>query len=89
MYPATSVTNTCKQSVMPSNFRLLFSFLLLHCLVKEVPSQSSVTNNDLAELSKAFEDNLAYFDREYKKLDSDAVLGLRVAEGTMDMHLLG
>jgi len=40
-----------------------------------------VTNNDLAELSKAFEDNLAYFDREYKKLDSDAVLGLRVAEG--------
>ena len=54
-----------------------------------MPSQSSVTNNDLAELSKAFEDNLAYFDREYKKLDSDAVLGLRVAEGTMDMHLLG
>lgn len=72
-------------SLMSRNFRLLFCFFQFHCFVKEALTQNSVTKDDLGELYKAFVQDLLYFDREYKKLDSDAVLGLRVAEGTVSI----
>ncbi|KAM7438626.1 hypothetical protein ABFA07_011886 [Porites harrisoni] len=66
---------------MSRNFRLLFCFFQFYCFLKEALTQNSVTKDDLGELYKAFVQDLVYIDREYKKLDSDAVLGLRVAEG--------
>lgn len=66
---------------MAPDFRLNLEFFLLYLLVTEAVSQSGVTKNDLGELYRAFVTDLSYFDREYKNLDADAVLGLRVAEG--------
>ena len=72
---------------MSRNFRLLFCFFQFYCFLKEALTQNSVTKDDLGELYKAFVQDLVYIDREYKKLDSDAVLGLRVAEGKQSVGL--
>ena len=72
---------------MSRNFRLLFCFFQFYCFLKEALTQNSVTKDDLGELYKAFVRDLVYIDREYKKLDSDAVLGLRVAEGKHSVGL--
>ena len=74
---------------MSRNFRLLFYFFQFYFFLKEALTQNSVTKDDLGELYTAFVKDLLYFDREYKKLDSDAVLGLRVAEGTVLKHNVG
>lgn len=43
--------------------------------------QSGVSKSDLGILYKAFVSELSYFEREVDRLDSDAVLGLRIADG--------
>ncbi|XP_074632286.1 UPF0764 protein C16orf89 homolog isoform X3 [Acropora palmata] len=42
--------------------------------------QSGVSKSDLGILYKAFVSELSYFEREVDRLDSDAVLGLRIAD---------
>lgn len=66
---------------MAPNIHLIFSFFSLNFFLQDALSQSGITKDNLGELYKAFVDDLSYFNREYKNLDSDAVLGLRVAEG--------
>ena len=43
--------------------------------------QSGVSKNDLGILYQAFVTDLSYFEREVERLDSDAVLGLRITDG--------
>jgi len=50
-------------------------------LLKVASSQDGVDDSNFEDIYKAFMNGLSYFNREYKHLDSDAVLGLRVAEG--------
>ena len=51
----------------------------------ETVSQIDVTKNQLGQLFKAFVSDLSYYNREYRNLDSDAALGLRVAEGKINL----
>ncbi|KAJ7390758.1 hypothetical protein OS493_022316 [Desmophyllum pertusum] len=66
---------------MLANFRVYFLLFLLCLFARKAISQAGVNNNDLEDLYKAFAADLSYFNREYQNLDSDALLGLRVAEG--------
>ncbi|KAL9954004.1 hypothetical protein ACROYT_G041491 [Oculina patagonica] len=62
--------------------RMAFPLKFLLCfLVKETLSQANLDKDELGDLYKAFMGDLSYFNREYQRLDSDALLGLRVAEG--------
>lgn len=68
-------------SVMCMKLRFGFHLFVLYCLTIETLSQVGIDKNDLGELYRAFVDGLSYFNRQYHSLDSDALLGLRVAEG--------
>ena len=65
---------------------LCLPLLLLLILAREALSQAGVDKNDLGDLYKAFVNDLSYFNREYQRLDSDALLGLRVAEGKLKFY---
>lgn len=67
--------------VMLTYFRSALPLFVLCFLLKDATSQDGVDNGDFGDIYKAAMDGLSYFNREYKHLDSDAVLGLRVAEG--------
>ena len=66
-----------------SYFSSGFPLFLVYFLVREALSQAGADKNDIGDLYKAALDDLSYFNREYQHLDSDALLGLRVAEGTI------
>lgn len=67
---------------MSAYFRSAFTLILVNVLLKVASSQDGVDDSNFEDIYKAFMNGLSYFNREYKHLDSDAVLGLRVAEGT-------
>ena len=66
---------------MSTYFRSALTLILVYFLLTVASSQDGVDNSNFEDIYNAFMNGLSYFNREYKQLDSDAVLGLRVAEG--------
>ena len=64
-------------------FRSAFTLILVISLLKVTSSQDVMDNSNFEDLYKAFMNGLSYLNGEYKNLDSDAVFGLRVAEGKL------
>ena len=70
---------------MSTNFRSAFTLILVNFMLKVASSQDGVDNSNFEDIYRAFMNGLSYFNREYKNLDSDAVFGLRVAEGKLKL----
>ena len=70
---------------MSTNFRSAFTLILVNIMLKVASSQDGVDNSNFEDIYRAFMNGLSYFNREYKNLDSDAVFGLRVAEGKLKL----
>jgi len=66
---------------MLTYFRSAFTLILVYFLLDFASSQDGADDSNFEDIYNAFMNGLSYFNREYKQLDSDAVLGLRVAEG--------
>jgi len=71
--------------MMSSYFRSAFTLILVNFLLKVATSQDGVDESSFEDIYRAFMKGLSYCNREYNHLDSDTLLGLRVAEGTMYM----
>ena len=66
-----------------------FSVIILFVeLVEKTYSQSGVTNNDLGPLYEAVVKTLAYLGDQHQSLDTDALLGLRIAEGMFVIYIV-
>ena len=72
---------------MSTNFRSAFTLILANFMLKVASSQDGVDNSNFEDIYRAFMNGLSYFNREYKNLDSDAVFGLRVAEGKLYAYI--
>ena len=73
----------CSRFAMWAYFRSAFSLILVNFLLKVAPSQDGMDDSNFEDIYRALMTGFSYFNREYKHLDSDAVLGLRVVEGTV------
>ena len=62
-------------------FRSAFTLILVYFLLDFASLQDGADDSNFEDIYNAFMNGLSYYNREYKHLDSDAVLGLRVAEG--------
>lgn len=62
-------------------FRSAFTLILVYFLLDFASSRDGADDSNFEDIYNAFMNGLSYYNREYKHLDSDAVLGLRVAEG--------
>ena len=58
-----------------------FRLFVLCFLIRVTLSQVGIDRNDLGDLYKALTNALSFCNNEYNNLDSNALLGLRVAQG--------
>lgn len=67
--------------------RVCFRLFVLCFLTSETLSQVGIDRNDLGDLYKALANALSFCNREYHNLDSNALFGLRVAQGYINRTL--